>query len=93
MTLFYEQKRKVYQNADFSSDKTFIRVSSFEFFHLKKFFGKIRDFEFFSEIYFFDILLKFIFRECKSYSDNPLCDYIDNDGKEGFGQGTDVRNN
>ena len=34
---------------------------------------------------------QFFFRECKSYSDNPLCDYIDNDGKEGFGQGTDVR--
>ena len=33
----------------------------------------------------------YIFRECKSYSDNPLCDYIDNDGKEGFGQGTDIR--
>ena len=55
-----------------------------------KFFKKFPDFlNFFTK--FFGHFFQFIFRECKSYSDNPLCDYIDNDGKEGFGQGTDVR--
>ena len=91
MTLFYEQKRKVYQNADISSDKTFIRVSSFDFFH--HFLEKFEILNFFRKFFFLIFYSNFIFRECKSYSDNPLCDYIDNDGKEGFGQGTDVRTN
>ena len=78
MMQFYEQNRKVYKNADVTSYKIVVRVS----------FRKISRF-FLENI---NIFFKFFFfRECKSYSDNPLCDYIDNDGKEGFGQGTDVR--
>lgn len=79
MMQFYEQNRKVYKNADVTSYKIVVRVS----------FRKISRFFLFQKISIY--FLNFFFRECKSYSDNPLCDYIDNDGKEGFGQGTDVR--
>ena len=63
MTLFYEQKRKVYQNADFSSDKTFIRVSCFEFFHPQKFFWENSRFWIFFRKFIFLIFYWNLFSE------------------------------
>ena len=68
MTSFNEQKRKVYQNADVTSDQTFVRVSFFKFlskmFH-QKFFPDFFVLKKFSKISKFFLIFKFFSENVK----------------------------